>query len=77
VPDWIELVKSRLGKLGTDRAREAEIVAKLAAHLEDVYGEYSQEGCRRKKESAVRSPRSQVGRHIAERSAMSGAGRIS
>ena len=77
MPDWIGLVKSRLGKLGTDRAREAEIVAKLAAHLVDVYGEYSQESCRRKKESAVHSPRSQVGRRFAERSAMSGAERIS
>jgi hypothetical protein len=44
VPDWIELVRSRLGKLGLEPGREAEIVAELAQHLEDMHEELCCEG---------------------------------
>jgi hypothetical protein len=36
MPDWREFVKDRLGSLGLDPRREAEIVAELANHYEDV-----------------------------------------
>jgi hypothetical protein len=44
VPDWIDFVKSRLGALGLDPAREAEIVSELAQHLEDTYEELCGQG---------------------------------
>ena len=34
--DWIGLVKSRLGPLGLNPQREAEVLAELAGHLEDL-----------------------------------------
>lgn len=44
VPDWLQLVKSRLGPLGLDLQREAEIVAELAAHLEELAASCRQRG---------------------------------
>jgi len=40
VPDWTPLVKERLGTLGLASGREEEILAELAAHLDDVYEEW-------------------------------------
>jgi hypothetical protein len=36
MPDWPKFVKDRLGSLGLDARREAEIIAELAGHYEDV-----------------------------------------
>jgi hypothetical protein len=44
VPDWNELIRSRLGSLGLDAEREAEIVAELAQHLEETYEENRRQG---------------------------------
>lgn len=44
MPDWLQLVKSRLGPLGLDPQREAEIVAELAAHLEELAANSRQRG---------------------------------
>jgi len=39
MPDWNALVRERLGAVDSSSAEDAEIVAELAAHLEDVYEE--------------------------------------
>jgi hypothetical protein len=44
LPDWIEIVKKRLGRLGLGPAREAEIVGELAQHLEDACEEHLRQG---------------------------------
>jgi len=44
VPDWAQLVRTRLGDLGLGPEREAEIVAELADHLQDLYDSFRQEG---------------------------------
>jgi hypothetical protein len=44
VPDWVEHVSSRLGELGLEPGREAEIVAELAQHLEEIYQELRGQG---------------------------------
>jgi hypothetical protein len=44
VPDWAAIVGSRLGALGLDPAREEEVRAELAAHLEDLYAEARRRG---------------------------------
>ena len=36
MPSWEQIVCARLGRLGIAREREAEIVAEIAAHLEDA-----------------------------------------
>src|ERR1700722_20532574 len=37
MPDWKKLVEERLGSLNLPPSAKQEIVAELAAHLEDVY----------------------------------------
>jgi hypothetical protein len=37
VPDWLQLVRERLGALGIGVQREEEVVAELAGYLEDAY----------------------------------------
>ena len=44
MPDWLQLLKSRLGALGLDPQREAEIVTEVATHLDDLYENFRQEG---------------------------------
>lgn len=44
MPDWQHLVRSRLGPLGLEPAREEEIVSELAHHLEDLYEGFLQQG---------------------------------
>lgn len=44
MPDWKALVRERLGKVHSSPAVEAEIIAELAAHLEDVCDELRLKG---------------------------------
>ncbi len=44
--DWEQLVRARLGPLRLARQREAEVVAELAAHLEDAYDSASHAGAK-------------------------------
>ena len=44
MPDWRRLVQSRLGALGLDLRREAEIAAELAHHHEELFEEYRRQG---------------------------------
>ena len=44
MPDWAQLLKERLGSLGLAAGREDEILAELAAHLEDAYAGWVQRG---------------------------------
>lgn len=43
--EWTELVKERLGPLGFAPEREQEIVAELAAHLEEIYEDFRRCRC--------------------------------
>ena len=42
--DWVALVRERLGGLGLTPTQEKEIVAELAAHLEDLYQQRLEQG---------------------------------
>ena len=53
MPDWQRLARQRLTPLALDSAREAEIVAELAGHLEDLYADLVRQGT--PKEEAVQS----------------------
>ncbi|MGA7381566.1 MAG: hypothetical protein WBX03_12005 [Terriglobales bacterium] len=37
MPEWIALVRERIGSLGITSAQEEETIAELASHLEDLY----------------------------------------
>jgi hypothetical protein len=53
MPDWQRLARRRLTPLALDSAREAEIVAELAGHLEDLYADLVLQGT--PEEEAVQS----------------------
>jgi len=53
MPDWQRLARQRLTPLALDSAREAEIVAELAGHLEDLYADLVRQGT--PKEEAAQS----------------------
>ena len=53
MPDWRRLARRRLTPLALDSAREDEIVAELAGHLEDLYADLVLRGV--PKEEAVQS----------------------
>jgi hypothetical protein len=44
MPEWIEIVRERIGALGLEPEREAEIVAELSNHQEDVFEEWRRRG---------------------------------
>ena len=44
MPDWTQVVRARLGALGLTKQREAEIVAEIASHLEDLAEERTRQG---------------------------------
>ncbi len=44
MPDWIEVVKERLGPLGLDPRREQEIIAEVASHLEELCDDFRRRG---------------------------------
>jgi hypothetical protein len=44
MPDWKVLVRERLGKLSRIPSNQGEIIAELAAHLEDVYEQLRSRG---------------------------------
>ena len=44
MPDWTQVVRARLGGLGLTKQREAEIVAEIASHLEDLAEERTRQG---------------------------------
>lgn len=54
MPDWIEIVKERIGALGLEPEREAEIVAELSHHQEDAFEEWRGRGLS-EQESAARA----------------------
>ena len=39
MPDWKALVRGRIGSLDLPQAARDEVIAELAAHLEDIYEE--------------------------------------
>lgn len=45
MPDWTEIVKTRLGLLGLPADREVEIIREVAAHLEETYDNFRRQGC--------------------------------
>jgi len=53
MPDWQRLARRRLTPLALDSAREDEIVAELAGHLEDLYADMVRQGT--PEEEAVQS----------------------
>jgi hypothetical protein len=53
MPDWQRLARRRLTPLALDSAREDEIVAELAGHLEDLYADLVRQGT--PEEEAVQS----------------------
>jgi len=53
MPDWQRLARRRLTPLALDSAREDEIVAELAGHLEDLYADFVRQGT--PEEEAVQS----------------------
>ena len=58
MPDWREYVRARVGRLGLDAAREEEIRAELAEHLEDAYQDALQ--CGLSPEAAIACAHEQV-----------------
>ncbi len=53
MPDWQSLARRRLTPLALDSARENEIIAELAGHLEDLYADLVRQGI--PEEEAVQS----------------------
>jgi hypothetical protein len=44
MPEWVEILRERIGVLGLDRRREAEILTELANHHEDLFDEWRRRG---------------------------------
>src|SRR5208282_6446724 len=44
MPDWSALVRERLGAAATSSVQDEEVIAELAAHLEDLYEELRGKG---------------------------------
>jgi len=44
MPDWQEMIRPKLAPLGLDAKREEEIIAELAAHLEDFHEDLVRQG---------------------------------
>lgn len=44
MPEWTQAVKRRLGTLGLDAQREAEIVAELADHCQELFAYWREQG---------------------------------